>query len=62
MIAICEKMPDPTDIEVSEMMAQTGDVQDILDTSGYCIIDYKISECANSFRLNEMGLKRYVTD
>lgn len=62
MLAIYEKMADATDEEVSKMMEDVGDIQDILDTSGYYIIDSKINECANGLGLNEIGLDRDVTE
>ena len=62
MLAIYEKMADASDNEISEMMEEVGDIQDILDSSGYYIIDTKISECANGLGLNEIGLDRDVTE
>lgn len=62
MLSLYEKMADATDSEVAEMMEEVGDIQDILDTSGYYIIDSKISECANGLGLNEIGLERDVTE
>ncbi len=62
MLSIYEKMADATDSELSEMMIEVGDIQDILDTSGYYIIDSKINECANGLGLNEIGLERDVSE
>jgi len=62
MLSIYEKMADASDSEISDMMEEVGDIQDILDTSGYYIIDSKISECANGLGLNEIGLDRDVTE
>ena len=62
MLSIYEKMADASDSEISDMMEEVGDIQDILDTSGYYIIDSKISECANGLGLNEIGLGRDVTE
>jgi len=62
MLSIYEKMADASESEVSEMMEEVGTIQDILDTSGYYIIDSKISECANGLGLNEIGLDRDVTE
>lgn len=62
MLAIYEKMADATDSEMSEMMEEVGEIQDILETSGYYIIDSKISECANGLGLNEIGLDRDVAE
>lgn len=62
MLAIYEKMADASDSEMSEMMEEVGEIQDILETSGYYIIDSKISECANGLGLNEIGLDRDVAE
>ena len=62
MLAIYEKTADATDSEMSEMMEEVGEIQDILETSGYYIIDSKISECANGLGLNEIGLDRDVAE
>lgn len=62
MLSIYEKMADASESEVSEMMEEVGTIQDILETSGYYIIDSKINECANGLGLNEIGLDRDVTE
>lgn len=62
MLQIYEKMADATEKEVAEMMEEVGEIQDILDTSGYYIIDSKINECANGLGLGEIGLQRDVSE
>ncbi len=62
MLAIYEKMSDVSETEMNEMMEEVGQIQDILDTSGYYIIDSKINECANGLGLNDIGLDRDVTE
>lgn len=62
MLEIYEKMADASEDEINEMMEEVGDIQDILETSGYYIIDSKINECANGLGLNEIGLERDVTE
>ncbi len=62
MLAIYEKMSDLSDAEMNEMMEEVGEIQDILDSSGYYVIDSKINECANGLGLNEIGLERDVTE
>ena len=62
MLSIYEQMADASESELGEMMEEVGTIQDILDTSGYYIIDSKISECANGLGLNEIGLDRDVTE
>ena len=62
MLSLYEKMADATDSEVASMMEEVGDIQDILDTSGYYVIDSKINECANGLGLQEIGLDRDVSE
>ncbi len=62
MLAIYDKMADVCDDEMNKMMEEVGEIQDILDSSGYYIIDTKINECANGLGLNEIGLDRDVTE
>ena len=62
MLMLYEKMADASDEEIGEMMEEVGEIQDILDTSGYYIIDSRINECANGLGLNEIGLDRDVTE
>lgn len=62
MLGIYEKMGDVSDDEMDKLMEEVGIIQDILDSSGYYIIDSKINECANGLGLNEIGLDRDVTE
>ncbi|MBE7042368.1 MAG: ABC-F family ATP-binding cassette domain-containing protein [Ruminococcaceae bacterium] len=62
MLSIYEKMGEVSDGEMTEMMEEVGEIQDILDASGYYIIDTKINECANGLGLQEIGLDRDVTE
>ena len=62
MLTLYEKMADASDGEMGAMMEEVGEIQDILDTSGYYIIDSRINECANGLGLNEIGLDRDVTE
>ena len=62
MLMLYEKMADASDEEMGAMMEEVGEIQDILDTSGYYIIDSRINECANGLGLNEIGLDRDVTE
>ncbi len=62
MLAIYDKMGDADDAEIAVMMEDVGEIQDILDSSGYYVIDTKINECANGLGLNEIGLERDVTE
>ena len=62
MLAIYEKMADADEAELGEMMENVGEMQEILDSSGYYTIDTKISEYANGLGLGEIGLDRDVTE
>ncbi len=62
MLAIYDKMGDASDEELADMMEEVGEMQEILDSSGYYTIDTKISEYANGLGLGEIGLDRDVTE
>ncbi|MBE7030513.1 MAG: ABC-F family ATP-binding cassette domain-containing protein [Ruminococcaceae bacterium] len=62
MIAIYDKMGSASDDEMGAMMEEVGEMQEILDSSGYYTIDTKISEYANGLGLGEIGLDRDVTE
>ncbi len=62
MIAIYDKMAEASEEELADMMEEVGEMQEILDSSGYYTIDTKISEYANGLGLGEIGLDRDVTE
>lgn len=62
MLSIYDKMGEATDEEMAEMMEEVGELQEILDSSGYYTIDTKISEYANGLGLGEIGLDKDVTE
>ena len=62
MISIYDKMADATDDEITKMMEDVGEMQEILDSSGYYTIDTKISEYANGLGLGEIGLDKDVSE
>ena len=62
MIAIYDKMAEATDDEMADMMEEVGEMQEILDSSGYYTIDTKISEYANGLGLGEIGLDKDVSE
>lgn len=62
MIAIYDKMADASDDEITKMMEDVGEMQEILDSSGYYTIDTKISEYANGLGLGEIGLDKDVSE
>lgn len=62
MLALYDKMGDCSEEELNEAMEEVGEIQNILDYSGYYTIDAKISEYANGLGLGEIGLDRDVTE
>ena len=62
MMQLYEKMADASETELSAMMEEVGELQEILDSSGYYTIDTKISEYANGLGLGEIGLDKDVSE
>ena len=62
MLKMYDKMGDATDEEIAQMMEDVGEMQEILDSSGYYTIDTKISEYANGLGLGEIGLNKDVSE
>ncbi|MFI3141752.1 MAG: ABC-F family ATP-binding cassette domain-containing protein [Clostridia bacterium] len=62
MLAAYEKMSDCSDEEMNTLMEDVGEIQDILDTSGFYILDTKIEEYANGLGLKDIGLDKDVTE
>ncbi len=62
MLDAYEKMSDASDDEMAELMENVGEIQEILDQSGYYTIDSKITEYANGLGLGEIGLDHDVTE
>lgn len=62
MLALYDKMADCSEEELNEAMEDVGEIQSILDYSGYYTIDARISEYANGLGLGEIGLDRDVSE
>ena len=62
MLALYDKMGDCSEKEMEAAMEDVGEIQNILDYSGYYTIDAKISEYANGLGLGEIGLDRDVSE
>ncbi|MFV0496928.1 MAG: ABC-F family ATP-binding cassette domain-containing protein [Candidatus Fimivivens sp.] len=62
MLALYEKMGDCPADELEALMAEVGDIQEILDQNGFYILDTRIEEYANGLGLGEIGLERDVAD
>lgn len=57
-----EKMSDCSEEEMESLMQDVGEIQEILEQSGYYTIDSKISEYANGLGLGEIGLDHDVSE
>lgn len=62
MLALYDKMSDCSEDEMKDALEEVGEIQSILDYSGYYTIDAKISEYANGLGLGEIGLDRDVSE
>ncbi len=62
MLVLYDKMADCSEEEMNEAMEEVGEIQSILEYSGYYTIDAKISEYANGLGLGEIGLDRDVSE
>ena len=59
MLDLYEKMTSQED-EIDKMLENVGDIQAMLEQSGFYAIDTKINEVANGLGLGEIGLDRMV--
>lgn len=62
MLACYDKMGDVSPVELDRMMADVGDIQDILEHNSFYTIDAKIEEVAGGLGLREIGLDKDVSD
>ncbi|MFZ5351161.1 MAG: ABC-F family ATP-binding cassette domain-containing protein [Bacillota bacterium] len=62
MLQIYEKMGELSEEEMTKAMEDVGEIQTILDSSGFYTLDSKIEEVANGLGLREIGLDRDVED
>ncbi len=62
MNVICDSMGDATESELNEMMEELGEIQGILDSHDFYIIDSKVEEVARALGLLDLGLDKDVTD
>lgn len=56
------EISDANEDEMNDMMEEIGDLQDILETRDFYLIDSKIDEIANSMSLDELGLDTKFND
>lgn len=62
MLAMYEKMGDASEGEMNELLEEVGDLQNILDHSGFYSIDSRVEEYAGGLGLGEIGLDRDVAE
>jgi ATPase subunit of ABC transporter with duplicated ATPase domains len=62
MLQIYDAMANASEEELSKMMDDVGEIQTILEHSGFYIIDAKIEEVANGLGLGDIGLDRCVDE
>ena len=62
MIEMYEKMGDCSEAECDHYMEEVGVIQDILDHSGFYMIDAKINEVASGLGLVDLGLEKDVSE
>ncbi len=62
MLQIYEKMAEVPESEIEAMMEDVGDIQSILEHTGFYILDAKIEEVANGLGLGDIGLDRDVSE
>ncbi len=62
MLEMYEKMSDCTEEEMEQLLEDVGEIQDILEHSGFYTLDAKIEEFSNGLGLREIGLDRDVSE
>ena len=62
MLACYDKMGDATPEEIDKMMADVGDIQDILETNSFYTLDARIEEVAGGLGLRDIGLEKDVAE
>lgn len=62
MLQIYEKMSDMSEKEINRALEDVGEIQTILDSSGFYTLDSKIEEVANGLGLGDIGLDKDVDD
>lgn len=62
MLEIYDKMSDASSEEMDKMLENVGEIQTLLEQSGFYTLDVKIEEVANGLGLGEIGLDRTVNE
>ncbi len=62
MLSLYDRMGECPPEELDALMEEVGEIQEILEHSGFYTLDTKIEEYANGLGLGEIGLERDVTE
>ncbi|MDT8716734.1 ABC-F family ATP-binding cassette domain-containing protein [Clostridium sp. 19966] len=62
MLKITDKMAEASETELEKLLEDMGTIQDILDNSGFYVIDIKIEEVASGLGIKDIGLDKDVDD
>ncbi|HHY26012.1 MAG TPA: ABC-F family ATP-binding cassette domain-containing protein, partial [Desulfitobacterium dehalogenans] len=62
MLELYNHMAEATEAQMNKMMEDVGEIQTILESNGFYMIDAKVEEVANGLGLGEIGLDKDVTD
>ena len=62
ILEIYDKMSDASSEEIEKMLENVGEIQTLLEQSGFYTLDVKIEEVANGLGLGEIGLDRTVDE
>ena len=62
MLKVTDKMAEASPEELEKLLEDMGNIQDILDNSGFYLIDSKVEEIAAGLGLKDVGLDKDVTE
>lgn len=62
MLALYDRMGDCEGSELERLMEDVGEIQEILEHSGFYVLDSRIEEYANGLGLGDIGLNRDVSE
>lgn len=62
MLAMYDKMGSASEEELTRLMEEVGEIQSVLEESGFYSLDARIEEVANGLGLGAIGLDRSVAD
>lgn len=62
LLALYDKMGESSETELEQLMEDVGEIQEILEHSGFYVLDTKIEEYAGGLGLMEVGLERDVSE